>query len=167
MKTKTKRIIFDITIFAFLSLILICADLRRDNSLKQKFLDQVVLAQENRTVFDVNTVTDFDWDRMYFIDSDSGFDRKEAKKRFCGEGIAFGDHTFAVIFYKGPSIVSYFEISYSEKTRLYISDCAREVFNGCESFTNTPSSAMFLIKKPERKESSSISYFLKCYRKES
>ncbi len=144
------------------SLVTVGCDFRNDNSLRDKFLDEVTKAYESKNVFAVENITDFDWDRMDFLDSDSGIDQNESAKLMCAEGISISSHTFAVIFIADSEITKFFEIPYSDQVHIWITDCTLYANDECRSFSNTRASARFLVEKSLRPESGGITYLLKC-----
>lgn len=73
-------------------------NVRRDNCLRARFLEQVIVCANSGKIFDLTANTDFDWDRFYFLNSDSGIREEQFSAIVEGEPMRINDWTCRFCF---------------------------------------------------------------------
>jgi hypothetical protein len=135
---------------------------QKGNALKNQLATAIQTHAADKTVLEMQTLTDFDWERMYFLDSDSGMQEDQVSSIICGEGWSLGQNTKVVFFMVGRDVVCHFEIVDRDPIDLYIYPCLDGLDDECYPYYAVPSTAKYRIVVDDHYPNGHVLYELRC-----
>ena len=98
---------------------------KKDSELKNQILEQLANTNENET-FDLTQITNFEWEKLFMVYSDSGMRKSTIKKVIEINHYGIGDHTNRFYFINKGKLVKFFDCMHSTSSNIYMIGCKNE-----------------------------------------
>lgn len=133
-----------------------------DNSLRSVFVNEIIGHAGKNRFFALNSITNFSWDRMYFLNSDSGMRSEQVAANICGNGGSIGSHIRRMYFLRGSEVVRYFDFKDSHPIDVWVNPCENTQIGNCDSWHSSPATARYHVRVEINQTTGHKKYVLVC-----